>query len=155
MRRTLLAAFAIGCAQIGPYIASPAPAVILSPQAPRATFGGTLVAPGNGKHRFMVTTIDLSAFRRGGKVTFEISLADGKSNASFDLFAVEAPIPTEGSGPPGSLAGKHDVRRGTSVSFEYSFTPGAVVHFGASGNWFSPQGTTNQYQVIVSAVENR
>jgi len=90
----------------------------LIPAAPTGTFAGTLVAPGFNRQAYQVTCIDASAFAAGGWLVFDITMGDGESAGSFDLFPEGFPIPTDGS-PVGTLGGAYDttILHPLSISF--------------------------------------
>lgn len=61
-----------------------------------ATGQGTLVAPGRGKHSYRVIRLDASRFVGGGTIHITITVGDGESEASFDLYPQGQQLPTEG-----------------------------------------------------------
>lgn len=124
--------------------------VRLSPSQRQARFGGTLVGPGRERQAFQITCIDLTAFtgRRPKSVRFLIDVGGGESAASFDIFPGDARIPVIG-GPDGTIGGLYDMAPGSSGTLEYRFDTGKVLQFGATGNWFSREGATNDYSVTV------
>lgn len=146
--------------------------VILEPQrgpepgtfTASARFSGRLIAPGYRKQRYEVTCIVVPGYLIGaggqaygetlaepgsGKLTLSIKVGGGASNASFDVFPAGVAIPTDV--PRGSIAGRYDIRKGRSTSMRLSVGPKAhVFNFGATGNWFSDEGTTNSYSVEVT-----
>ena len=102
---------------------------------------GTLVAPGMWKHSYQVVRLDTSRFANGGTLHIAITLGNGKSDASFDLYPGGTPLPTDGF--PRSLAYAHDVLQTTSAKIDYHFNQGAVFLLGAEGSWHSKAGDTN------------
>jgi hypothetical protein len=67
-----------------------------------STGQGTLVAPARGKHSYRVIMLDTSRFVNGGTIHITITVGDGESEASFDLYPQGLPLPSEGF--PNSLA---------------------------------------------------
>ncbi len=113
---------------------------------------GILVAPGKGNQEYTIHQIDTKDFVNGGIVTFRITVGDGESDASFDLFPEGAPIPTTGR-PIGSVAGRYDILKGSTTTMSYRFQRGQVFQFGADGNWFSRKGAGNTYTFEVWVTE--
>lgn len=109
---------------------------------------GTLTAPGNGNHNYVVSPIDTSQFPNGGSLTINIVVGSGQSSASFDLYAQGAQLASQGYAR--SLAHAYDLAPGTRKSIVYSFSKGQVFQFCAEGNWFSPKGSTNTYSFVAS-----
>jgi len=112
-----------------------------------ATGQGTLVAPGRGKHSYRVILLDASRFVNGGTIHITITLGDGESEASFDLYPQDLPLPSEGM--PNSLASAVNVRSGSGAKINYRFAHGTVFQFGAEGSWNAKAGATNTYSFVV------
>lgn len=108
---------------------------------------GTLVAPGRGKHSYLVTNLDATRFISGGVLHITITVGSEKSEASFDLYPEGLPMPTEGW--PQSLAGAHSIPSGGSAKIDYRFDHGRVFQFGAEGSWNAKAGDTNTYSFVV------
>jgi hypothetical protein len=109
---------------------------------------GALVAPGRWKHDYRVIRLDTSRFPNGGTLHITITLGNGPSDASFDLYSMGAPLPTDGFAK--SLAHAWDVPRNSSAKIDYRFHHGEVFLLGAEGNWDSKAGTTNTYSFTVN-----
>ncbi|HTC95449.1 MAG TPA: hypothetical protein VK699_18530 [Terriglobales bacterium] len=107
---------------------------------------GSLVAPGRWKHNYRTIRLDASQFANGGTLHITITLGNGASDASFDLYPM-GPLPTDGF--PKSLAHAYDVPRGSTAKIDYRFDHGQVYLLGAEGNWNSKAGTTNTYSFVV------
>ena len=116
----------------------------------RESRSGVLVAPGTGKQMYNVHEIDLTAFPDGGVLVIDIRMGDGESAGSFDLFPEGVPLPS--ASPEGSVARQYDVAPGESRTLVHQFTKGGTFRFGASGNWFSEQGTTNDFEFEARAI---
>ena len=112
-----------------------------------ATGEGTLVAPGRGKHGYRVILLDASRFVNGGTIHITITLGDGESEASFDLYSQDLPLPSEGL--PNSLANAVNIRSGSGAKINYHFAHGTVFQFGAEGSWNAKAGATNTYSFVV------
>jgi hypothetical protein len=108
---------------------------------------GTLVAPGRGKHSYRVIMFDASRFVNGGTIHITITVGDGESEASFDLYPQGLPLPSEGF--PNSLANAVNIRSGSGAKINYRFAHGTVFQFGAEGSWNSKAGATNTYSFVV------
>jgi lipoprotein NlpI len=119
------------------------------PQAREAVVvDGVLTAAGSGKHKYNITRIDTRLFGSGGTLVINISLLAGAVAGSFDLFAEDATIPTDGRAQ-NSLAHLYDLQPNRSGTLTYHFTSGQMFKFGAEGNWFSAEGGTNSFQMTI------
>ena len=112
-----------------------------------STGQGTLVAPGRGKHSYRVIQLDASRFLSGGTIHITITLGDGESEASFDLYPQGLPLPSEGL--PNSLASAVNVRSGSGAKIDYRFAHGTVFQFVAEGSWNAKAGARNNYSFQV------
>ena len=117
-----------------------------------STGQGTLVAPGRGKHSYRVIQLDASRFVNGGTIHITITVGEGESEGSFDLYPQGLPLPSEGF--PKSLASAVNTHSGSSAKINYSFAHGTVFQFGAEGSWNSKAGATNTYSFVVD-VDNQ
>lgn len=133
---------------------SGAPAAVIIHLVPgtTSTGQGSLVGPGRGKHRYVVTTLDASRCSGGGVLHITITMGNGTSEASFDLYPDGMPLPTEGW--PNSLASAHNLRSGAVAKIDYRFDHGSVFQFAAEGSWNAKAGETNTYDFVVE-VGNR
>lgn len=113
---------------------------------------GSVVAPGRGKHRYVATTLDASRFTAGGVLHITITVGNGISEASFDLYPEGLPLPSEGM--PNSLASAHNIRSGAGAKIDYRFDHGSVFQLAAEGSWNAKAGDTNNYNFVVE-VGNR
>jgi hypothetical protein len=133
-------------------ISSPAGETIrLSPGTP-GSGQGTLIAPGLGKHSYRVIYLDATHFPTGGVMHVHLILGPGASEASFDLFAEGASLPTDGI--PHPLASAHNVASGGSAKIDYRFDRGATFQLAAEGSWNHKAGETNDYNVVVDVTPN-
>jgi hypothetical protein len=114
------------------------------------TFAGGLRAPGSGKQDYTTTLVRTQDLSRG-TLHFEVTMGEGVSAGSFDVFPSTMQLPTEGR-PRGSLGGAYDVAPKRVAKFRVPINGNEVLRFGASGNWASPRGTTNAYSVQVQFV---
>jgi hypothetical protein len=112
-----------------------------------STGQGTLVAPGRGKHSYRVILLDASRFVNGGTIHISITVGNGESEASFDLYPQGLPLPTEGFRH--SLATAVNVGSASGAKIDYRFAHGAVFQFGAEGSWNAKAGATNTYNFVV------
>ena len=112
-----------------------------------STGQGTLVAPGRGKHSYRFILLDASRFVNGGTIHITITVGDGESEASFDLYPQSLPLPSEGL--PNSLANAVNIRSGSGAKINYRFAHGTVFQFGAEGSWNAKAGATNTYTFVV------
>jgi len=127
------------------------PIIRLAPGA-TSSGGGTLIAPGLGKHSYLANSLDATRFTNGGVLHIAVTLGDGPSEASFDLFSQGARLPE--TGLPNPLASAHGVKSGTTAKIDYRFDHGAVFRLAAEGSWSSKAGDTNSYS-FVAWVTNR
>jgi hypothetical protein len=112
-----------------------------------STGDGSIVAPGRGKHTYLITNLDATRFINGGVLHIVLTLGDGASEASFDLYSQGARLPSEGL--PNPLASAHNVRSGSSAKIDYRFDHGMILRLGAEGSWNAKAGDTNNYQLAV------
>jgi len=128
-------------------VATSTPEIIQLIPGSSSTGQGTLVAPGRGKHSYRVIQLDASRFVTGGTIHMTITVGDGESEASFDLYPQGLPLPSEGF--PNSLANAVNVRSSAGAKINYRFAHGTVFQFGAEGSWNSKAGATNTYSFVV------
>lgn len=112
-----------------------------------STGQGTIVAPGRGKHNYRVFRLDASRFVNGGTLHIAITVGDGTSQASFDLYPEGLPLPE--TGLPNSLASAPNISRASGGRINYRFTHGAVFLLAAEGSWNAKEGDTNTYTFVV------
>lgn len=122
------------------------PKLVLTRNKKYAEYEGQLIAPGSGNQNYKIIRIDTIDFIEGGTLRIDIQVGSGQSSASFDLFAEDAVIPIAGR-PKQSLAGSYDISPDSGTSLTYRFDKGEVFQFGATGNWFSPKGSSNSYKI--------
>lgn len=108
---------------------------------------GTLVAAGRGKHNYLVTNLDATRFSNGGVLHITITVGDGPSEASFDLYPQGMRLPTDGM--PNSLASAHNVKSGAGAKIDYRFSHPGVFQLAAEGSWNAKAGETNTYGFVV------
>jgi hypothetical protein len=128
-------------------VATSTPEIIQLIPGSSSTGQGTLVAPGRGKHSYRVIMLDASRFVNGGTIHITITVGDGESEASFDLYPQGLPLPSEGF--PNSLANAVNIRSASGAKINYRFAHGTVFQFGAEGRWNSKAGATNTYSFVV------
>lgn len=127
----------------------------LTSRAPSAERTATIVAPGNGLQSYNLYYIDARDFPNGGVLDIEIQIAPNSStDGSFDLFSSDADISKSGR-PANSLAGRYDVRKGTSTHLSYRFKSGEAFVLGLEGNWFSPKGNSGVVHFRASVLGSR
>ena len=127
--------------------ATPTPEIIQLIPGSSSSGQGTLVAPGRGKHSYRVILLDASRFVNGGTIHVTITVGQGESEASFDLYPEGLPLPSEGF--PNSLARAVNIRSGSGGKINYRFSHGTVFQFGAEGSWNAKAGATNTYSFVV------
>ena len=108
---------------------------------------GTLVAPGRGKHSYRVVMLDASRFVNGGTIHIAITVGNGESEGSFDLYPQGLPLPSEGF--PNSLASAVNIRSASGGTINYRFAHGTVFQFGAEGSWNAKAGAANTYSFVI------
>jgi hypothetical protein len=128
-------------------VATPAPETIQLIPGSSATGQGTLVAPGRGKHSYRVIQLDASRFASGGTIHITITVGNGESEGSFDLYPQGLTLPSEGF--PNSLANAVNIHSAAGAKINYRFAHGTVLQFGAEGSWNSKAGATNTYSLVV------
>jgi hypothetical protein len=91
--------------------------------------------------------LDASRFVNGGTIHITITVGDGESEASFDLYPQGLPLPSEGF--PNSLANAANIRSGSGAKINHHFAHGTLFQFGAEGSWNAKAGTTNTYSFVI------
>ena len=129
------------------FSAPPDATVELVPGA-TVTGQGTIVAPGRGKHSYFMTNLDTSKFPNGGVLHITISVGDGPSEASFDLYSRGSRVPSEGF--PAPLASAHNVASGGTAKIDHRFSQGGIFRLAAEGSWNAKPGDTNTYSFVVT-----
>ncbi len=107
--------------------------------------------PGNGYQDYTTVEIDTTPFEQGGTLIIDIQVGEGEATGSFDLFAGDAELPTEGI-PDGALASAWDISPGDTGQIRHPFTDGQKFKLGATGNWFCEKGSLNAFLVRVFVV---
>lgn len=107
--------------------------------------------PGNGYQDYTTVGVDATAFERGGTLIIDIQVGQGEATGSFDLFAGDTELPTEGI-PDDALASKWDIPPGDTGQIRHPFTGGQKFKLGATGNWFCEKGSTNAFLARISVV---
>jgi len=118
----------------------------LTPSHPSSQRLAAIVAPGSGLHRYNIFYIDTLAFPAGGVLDIDIQVSpNSATDASFDLFPGNVPVPPYDS-IRGTLAGRYNIRRGSSTRLEYRLATGQILAFGAEGNWGGSRGALGSVQ---------
>lgn len=123
--------------------------LVLTHAQPSASASGQLTAPGYGKQNYNIFLIDVTDFQTGGTLVIKVMLGEGESDGSFDLFSQNVTPPIEGRAKD-SIATLYDLKSGKSGTLSYKFTSGQVFQFGATGNWFSRENSTNTFTFTVT-----
>ena len=110
--------------------------------------------PKRGFQDYTVIEIDTTAFINGGILSINISVGSAEASGSFDLFDNQTKIPTEGV-PRDALANAWDISPGNSKIIRYKFKKGQVFKLGATGNWFSDEGSMNAFLLTISIEQSR
>ena len=123
--------------------------VILTSEKPKWEVLNIFRTPKRGHQDYTVIEIDTTAFEEGGMLVIDISVGSAEPAGSFDLYAGDAELPTEGM-PHGALASAWDVPSGKTGTIKYRFSQGKVFKLGGTGNWFSEEGSLNAFQAKIS-----
>ena len=105
--------------------------------------------PEPGFQDYTVVEIDTTAFKNGGTLSIDISVGNAEPMGSFDLYDGKTELPTEGM-PKGALASAWDIRPGRKGKIEYHFDRGQAFKLGATGSWFSEEGSINAFFLKIS-----
>ena len=105
--------------------------------------------PEPGFQDYTVVEIDATAFENGGMLTIDISVGHAEASGSFDLFAGDSKLPTQGA-PKNALGSAWGIPPGGTRRITYSFDRGQHYKLGATGDWFSKNGSTNAFLVTIS-----
>ena len=123
--------------------------VILTGEKPKREVLNIFRTPKRGYQDYTVIEIDTTAFQEGGLLVIDISVGSAEPAGSFDLYAGDAELPTEGV-PHDALASAWDVPPGKSGTIQYRFNQGKVFKLGGTGSWFSEEGSLNAFQAKIS-----
>ena len=123
--------------------------VVLTPQKHEREILSVLRAPGPPRQDYTVINIDATAFENGGILTIDISVGHAEASGSFDLFASDSELPTEGA-PQNALASAYGVSPDERRIIAYDFDRGQVFKLGATGDWFSKKGSVNAFWAKIS-----
>lgn len=123
--------------------------VILTSEKPKREVLNIFRTPKRGHQDYTVIEIDITAFEEGGILVIDISVGSAEPAGSFDLYAGDAELPTEGM-PHGALASAWDVPSGKTGTIKYRFDQGKVFKLGGTGNWFSEEGSINAFLAKIS-----
>ena len=107
--------------------------------------------PGNGYQDYTTVEIDATPFEQGGTLIIDLQVGEGEATGSFDLFAEDTELPTEGF-PDDALASAWDIPPGDTGQIRHPFTRGQRFKLGATGNWFCEKGSTNAFLASISVV---
>ena len=105
--------------------------------------------PEPGYQDYTVIEIDATTFKNGGMLTIDISVGHAEAAGSFDLFAGDSKLPTEGV-PDGALASAWGIPPGGTERITYPFDRSQSFRLGATGDWFSKKGSTNAFLATIS-----
>ena len=92
-------------------------------------------APGHGLQDYTVVEIDATVFENGGVLTIDISVGHAEAAGSFDLFAGDSKLPTEGV-PENALASAWGIPPSGTERITYIFERGQSFRLGSTGDWF-------------------
>ena len=107
--------------------------------------------PGAGYQDYTTVEIDATPFEQGGTLIVDIQVGEGEATGSFDLFAGDTELPTEGI-PDEALASAWDIPPSDTGQIRHPFTGGQKFKLGATGNWFCEKGSLNAFLVRVFVV---
>ena len=107
--------------------------------------------PGDGYQDYTTVEIDTTPFEQGGVLIIDIQVGEGEATGSFDLFAGDAELPTEGI-PYEALASAWDIPSSDTGEIRHPFTDGQKFKLGATGSWLSEKGSINAFLMRVSVV---
>jgi len=123
--------------------------VVLTPQKPEQESLSVFRTPEPGYQDYTVIEIDATAFEKGGVLTIDISVGHAEAAGSFDLFADDSKLPTQGA-PQNALASAWGISPGETNRIIYTFDRGQSFRFGATGDWFSEEGSINAFLATIS-----
>ena len=107
--------------------------------------------PGDGYQDYTTVEIDTISFEQDGTLIIDIQVGEGEATGSFDLFAGDAELPTEGF-PDDALASAWDIPPSDTGQIRHQFTRGQRFKLGATGNWFCEKGSTNAFLARISVI---
>ena len=107
--------------------------------------------PGDGYQDYTTVEIDTISFEQDGTLIIDIQVGQGEATGSFDLFAGDAELPTEGF-PDDALASAWDIPPDDTGQIRHPFVRGQRFKLGATGNWFCEKGSTNAFLARISVI---
>lgn len=110
--------------------------------------------PEHGYQDYTIVNIDTTAIEKGGMLTIDIQVGNAEPAGSFDLFDSDSKIPIEGV-PREALASVWDIPPGKTGIIRYRCDNGKRFKLGATGNWFSKEGSVNAFHVKITVEEKR
>ena len=123
--------------------------VVLTREKPEQEILNIFRTPEHSFQDYTVIEIDTTAFKNGGTLSIDISVGNAEPMGSFDLYDGKTELPTEGM-PEGALASAWDIRPGRKGKIEYHFDRGQAFKLGATGSWFSEEGSINAFLATIS-----
>ena len=129
--------------------------VVLTREKPEQEILNIFRTPEHSFQDYTVVEIDTTAFKNGGTLSIDILVGNAEPMGSFDLYDGKTELPTKGM-PEGALASAWDIRPGRKGKIEYHFDRGQAFKLGATGSWFSEEGSINAFFLKISiALEQR
>ena len=123
--------------------------VVLTHEKPEREVLSIFRTPKPGYQDYTVVEIDATALKEGGTLTIDISVGSTEAAGSFDLFAGDSELPTEG-GPRNALASAWGISPNQSRRITYLFDQGQHFKLGATGDWHSEKGSVNAFWAKIS-----
>ena len=123
--------------------------VILTNEKPNREVLNIFRTPKSGYQDYTVIEIDTTAFKSGGVLIIDILVGSTEPEGSFDLYDGDTELPTQGM-PRGALTSAWDVPPGKRARIKYRFNQGKVFKLGATGSWFSKEGSLNAFLATIS-----
>jgi hypothetical protein len=123
--------------------------VVLTREKPEQEILNIFRTPEHSFQDYTVVEIDTTAFKNGGTLSIDISVGNAEPMGSFDLYDGKTELPTKGM-PEGALASAWDIPPGKRGTIKYHFDRGQAFKLGATGSWFSEEGSINAFLATIS-----
>ena len=123
--------------------------VVLTREKPEQEILNIFRTPEHSFQDYTVIEIDTTAFKNGGTLSIDISVGNAEPMGSFDLYDGKTELPTKGM-PEGALASAWDIPPGKRGTIKYHFDRGQAFKLGATGSWFSEEGSINAFLATIS-----
>ena len=123
--------------------------VVLTAEKPERQVLNIFRTSKEGHQDYTVVKIDATTFKNGGTLILDILVGNAEAMGSFDLYDAKTVLPKQGM-PKGALVSAWDLLPGKRKTIKYDFEQGQAFKLGATGSWFSEEGSINAFLLRIS-----